>query len=113
MCRMGWQSGEKRGAGSRESGGWRTAGVWALVAASLLVLGGCQAERPALGRWEGPQLLSTSSVEAWSYQGKPARRIKSKHYVIYTTIDDEEVLDLLPQVMEGALAQYRKVAPGT
>jgi hypothetical protein len=88
-------------------------GAWVLVAAFVFALAGCQAERPALGRWEGPQLLSTSSVEAWSFQGKPARRIKSKHYVIYTTIDDEEVLELLPQVMEGALAQYRKVAPGT
>jgi len=68
---------------------------------------------PQLGQWEGPQLLSTSSVEAWSFRGEPAHRIKSPNYVIYTTINDPEVTALLPQVMEGALAQYRKVAPGT
>jgi hypothetical protein len=66
-----------------------------------------------LGQWDGPQLLSTSSVEAWNFRGEPARRIKSANYLIYTTITDEDVTSLLPQVMEGALAQYRKVAPGT
>jgi hypothetical protein len=39
--------------------------------------------------------------------------LKSEHYVIYTTIEDEDTFNVLPQVMEGALAQYRKVAPGT
>jgi hypothetical protein len=80
----------------------------------LLLLAGCQVTpNPQLGHWEGPQLLSTSSVEAWSFRGEPARRIKSAHYLIYTTINDPDVSALLPQVMEGALAQYRKVAPGT
>ena len=92
--------------------GWQSRGVlWSLLCA-LALIGGCQSKRATLGQWEGPQLLSTSSIEAWSFRGEPARRIRSKNYVIYTTIDDEEVLTLLPQVMEGALEQYRKVAPG-
>jgi hypothetical protein len=80
-----------------------------------LLLTGCASSSThgKLGQWEGPQLLSTSSVEAWSFRGEPARRIKSPHYVIYTTIDDADIDALLPQVMEGALAQYKKVAPGT
>jgi hypothetical protein len=85
-----------------------------LLFAFSLLLAGCEVRPlPQLGQWEGPQLLSTSSVEAWSFRGEPAHRIKSPNYVIYTTINDPEVTALLPQVMEGALAQYRKVAPGT
>ena len=77
-----------------------------------LVLAGCSiAPNPTLGHWEGPKLLSSSSIEAWNFRGEPAKRIRSPHYMIYTTIVDAEVTALLPQVMEGALAQYKKVAP--
>jgi hypothetical protein len=86
--------------------------LWGLIGALLFAGAGCATRRPTLGTWEGPQLLSTSSVEAWSFRGEPAKRIRSRNYVIYTTIDDDDVLSLLPQVMEGALEQYRKVAPG-
>jgi len=81
----------------------------------LLLAAGCETSpKSRLGHWEGPPLLSTSSVEAWNFRGKPARRLKTPHYVIYTTItDDDDFTTLLPQVMEGALDQYRKVAPGT
>jgi hypothetical protein len=93
--------------------GWQLRSLaWATVLGALLLAGGCQTSRPTLGRWDGPQLLSTSSVESWSFRGEPAKKIRSKNYVIYTTIEDEEVILLLPQVMEGALEQYRKVAPG-
>ena len=87
----------------------------AILLVVLALIAGCASSppKPKLGQWEGPQLLSTSSVEGWSFRGEPARRIKSPHYLIYTTIDDAEITALLPQVMEGALAQYRKVAPGT
>jgi hypothetical protein len=80
----------------------------------LLLLGGCETRSASpLGKWDGPKLLSSSSVEAWSFRGEPAVRIKSPNYVIYTTINEPEITTLLPQVMEGALEQYRKVAPGT
>jgi hypothetical protein len=91
---------------------WQSRGICWTVLGAIVLLGGCESKRPTLGQWEGPQLLSTSSIEAWSFRGEPARRIRSRNYVIYTTIDDEDVLTLLPQVMEGALEQYRKVAPG-
>lgn len=94
----------------RQSRGWVGAGLFALAG---LLLGGCESSMQQLGRWDGPQLLSTSSVEAWTFRGEPARRIKSPNYLIYTTIGDEDIVALLPQVMEGALEQYRRVAPGT
>lgn len=47
-----------------------------------------------------------------TFGGVPSRKITTPHYVIKTTIDDEELITRLPQIMEGALAQYRKLAPG-
>ena len=84
-----------------------------LFAMLALFVTGCESSNtPKLGHWEGPPLLSNASVEAWSFRGEPARRIKSAHYIIYTTITNEEVLAQLPQVLEGALSQYCKLAPG-
>src|SRR4051812_19810313 len=60
---------------------------------SLFLLAGCSStQHPGLGKWEGPQLLSNSSLEPWSFRGETARRIKSDHYVIYTTINDDDTL---------------------
>jgi len=59
-------------------------------------------------------MLSTASVQAWNFRlGEQGRKLLSPHYLIYTTINDDEVTSLLTQVMEGALVQYQKVAPGT
>jgi len=89
-------------------------GLRTFVCALLILLGGCEGVRSTqLGHWEGPQLLSNSSVETWKYGTLPARRVRSDHYLIYTTLKDTELSSLLTQVMEGALAQYVKVAPGT
>jgi hypothetical protein len=41
-----------------------------------------------------------------------ARAILTNHYLIHTTIDDEQVLGTLARVMEGALAQYQQFTPG-
>lgn len=80
----------------------------------LPMLAGCEVKPlPQLGQWEGPQLLSMSAAENWRYREAMGRRLKTPHYVIYTTIDNEEVVSQLSQTMEGALEQYRKVAPGT
>jgi hypothetical protein len=52
------------------------------------------------------------TTAAWTFDGKPARIVKTDHYLIHTTIEDQEFLDSLAQVMEGALAQYRAFTPG-
>jgi hypothetical protein len=84
-----------------------------IAAVFFVALAGCESKYVApLGQWDGPQLMSSSSIETWTFRDEPARRVRSQNYVIYTTIKDEETLEVLPQVMEGALAQYRKVAPG-
>lgn len=84
------------------------ASLVALVAA--LLLGGCASE-PKLGQWEGPKNATGRSVDNWAYGGKPAQRIRSPHYQIYTTLDDQDTLNRLPQIMEGGLCMYQRVAP--
>src|SRR3954453_18884605 len=73
----------------------RTSRLRPLIALALLliILGGCEAApRSQLGHWEGPQLLSNSSVEAWEFRGDPAaRRLKTDHYLIYTTIKNPDM----------------------
>lgn len=74
-----------------------------------LLAAGC-ASRSEVGSWQGPQKLSAANVAEWTFGEEKARVLQSEHYHIYTTIQDQEVLDLLPQVMEGALSMYHQVA---
>jgi len=75
----------------------------------LLIIGCSQ---PTLGKWEGPPEAAQTKVTQWSFGDEKAKLLESKHYHIYTTIKEDEVLDLLPQVMEGALSMYQEIAPG-
>ena len=53
------------------------------------------------------------AFEPWSGEGDArARIVRTDHYLIHTTIDDERLLATLAQVMEGALAQYQQFTPG-
>jgi hypothetical protein len=51
-------------------------------------------------------------IDRWSFQGQPGRKVTTPHYVIYTTVTDAELISSLGQLMEGALSQYRRLAPG-
>src|SRR5687767_4177675 len=51
-------------------------------------------------------------VEPWSVEGQAGRKVSTPHYVIYTTMHDVELVESVGQLMEGALAQYRRLAPG-
>jgi hypothetical protein len=76
-----------------------------------LLLCGCAAQR-TLGHWEGPAVAAPTTSVPWSYGDEKGQIIQTTHYQIHTTIQDEDVLALLPQIMEGAMAMYRQVAPG-
>jgi len=60
---------------------------------------------------QGPAQPVRLRAEAGTYDGKPARRIVTPHYLIETTIEDDEFVTSLGQLMEGALSQYRRLAP--
>jgi len=74
-----------------------------------LLAAGC-ASRPDVGAWQGPQTPSSASTVQWTFGEEHGRCLHSEHYRIYTTIQDQQVLELLPEVMEGAYSMYRHVA---
>lgn len=80
-----------------------------MMVGGLLV--GCTpaASRQAVLRG-GPPVAKT--ITPWTFEGRPARTVTTAHYSIHTTIDDEEFLNRLTQVMEGALKQYQQLTPG-
>ena len=101
--------------------GWKPVPRWDLRSAAskltlsalilcLLTIAGCSS--PSGGQWDGPRALSTSSVDSWDYRGDPGFKLGTSHYAIYTTIKDNEVRAMLPQVMEGAYALYLQLVPG-
>jgi hypothetical protein len=82
-----------------------------------LILAGCQTP-PQHATWEGPSVIRATSISQaarstpWSYRDQKGRILNTEHYQIRTTIDDEHFLERLPLVMEGALEQYQRLAPG-
>lgn len=81
--------------------------AYANLAAVLLLVVGCA--QPSQHAASAPLSMSTS---AWTFDGRPARIIKTEHYNIHTTMGDPDFIESLVQVMEGALQQYRELTPG-
>lgn len=52
------------------------------------------------------------TVTPWVFDGRRAKIVSTPHYVLHTTIEDEDFLDKLARVMEGALLQYQQLTPG-
>lgn len=77
----------------------------AMVGALLFVVG-CAPQTPS-----ATHPRASDSLE-WNFNGVSGKVIKTPHYLIHTTIDDAVFLESLTQVMEGALQEYRKLAPG-
>jgi hypothetical protein len=80
--------------------------------AALLFVAGCSSSGSSSkrGEWTGPTAASPVKKMSWSYNQEPGTLLETAHYEIYTTIDDEDVLKSLPQVLEGAYAQYASFA---
>ena len=79
-------------------------GFWAVV-----LITGCSAQTP-VGSWDGPAAAAPAASQQWDCGPEKGTVLQSQHYKIYTTIRDQEVVPLLPEVMEGALQKYRQVA---
>ncbi len=95
---------------------------WLAVRRSTIVgmamaLAGC-ASTNSRTDWSGPTVIQAASisqaikVQPWQYHDQAGKTISTAHYNIHTTIADEQFLSKLPQVMEGALEQYQRLAPG-
>ena len=61
--------------------------------------------------WTGPRKVAPVTTQPWAFSDQPARALRTPHYLIHTTIDDQAVLDRLSQVLEGAYTQYQVFAP--
>jgi hypothetical protein len=64
-----------------------------------------------LGAWDGPKTTAPVREEPWTYQNRPAKKIITPHYVIYSTLKRDELDQSVAQLMEGALEQYRRMSP--
>jgi hypothetical protein len=73
-----------------------------------MALAGCAPSGVSKSAADRPAIVSLQKL---SIEGSSGTRIASPHYLIYSTIDDDQVLHRVAQVMEGALAQYRALAP--
>jgi hypothetical protein len=82
----------------------RTGVLWIVAA---LLLSGC-----ASSPFQGPDKPAIVHTEPWSYGTDDGVLIHTDHYNIYTTIGDADVRRRLADVMEGALGEYQRVAPG-
>lgn len=49
--------------------------------------------------------------EDWNYVDRSGKQIVSEHYTIHTTITDDALRTALPQVMETAYLNYRRLVP--
>ena len=81
--------------------------------AALLISAGCASDTPTLATWDGPRAPATLTIQRIPDLPVEARLVQTPHYQIYTTIEDEEFLGQLGQLMEGSLAMYEALAPGT
>jgi hypothetical protein len=50
-------------------------------------------------------------TEAWTFGPREGRRILTEHYDVYTTLDDERLLQALPQALETTYRFYRALVP--
>ncbi len=76
----------------------------------LLMLVGCESDQ--LRGWSGPRTPVAVQAESWKYGDQPGRTLTTPHYIIRSTVDEDQFLLRLPQVMEGALQQYQTLIPG-
>jgi len=81
-----------------------------VFASSLLfVVIGCASSRH--DGWTGPARPAEVESTRWTAREAPASVLRSSRYAIYTTLSSGSRRDALPQVLEGAYAQYQAIAP--
>src|SRR4051794_15446865 len=76
------------------------------------MLCGCASDHSSKSGWTGPAAPVPVASERWEYEQQPGQVLRTAHYLIHTTISEPEVLRRLPQVMEGAYAQYQAFVIG-
>jgi hypothetical protein len=76
----------------------------------LALVAGCASSKP--NPWTGPAIKASVITETWADHDPQGKILKTPHYEVHTTISDPEVLEKLPQVLEGAYSQYQAFVIG-
>lgn len=79
------------------------------LAAAILLLGsGCENKRD-----EGFEPVESPPYESqeWSYGRAAGRQLTTEHYHLLTTVEDENLLTALPQVLETCFVYYSYLVP--
>lgn len=84
--------------------------VLRIAVLTIFVLAGC-AHRSSDLPGQDPADFKSISLEEWSNQNPPGTRVVSRHYLIYSTLEDRNAMLQAGRLMEGALAQYRSMSP--
>ena len=79
-----------------------------LAVVSIGVIAGC-AEQPQVAH--GPAKPALVQFQRLSILGTDGTRVVCPHYVINSTLSDPQALHNVAEVLEGALAEYRALAP--
>jgi hypothetical protein len=59
---------------------------------------------------ETPALITIQRTP-WTCHGVSGHRVDTAHYAIHTTIEDQQVVETLARVLEGAYEQFSRAAP--
>src|SRR5689334_2923145 len=84
--------------------------IFAVLCAACAGCPGCSGS--GNNPWTGPSAKAPVTVDDWADNAPFGKVLKTPHYAIHTTITDAEVLDKLPQVLEGAYGQYQAFVIG-
>jgi hypothetical protein len=77
-----------------------------------VLLSGC-ATSPRTDLRTGPIFGSAERLEPWAFPGcDSGRKLVTSHYALYTTIQNDEIVEKLGQLMEGGFERYQQVVPG-
>jgi hypothetical protein len=82
----------------------------ALLIALAFFATGCMT--PQQAQFHGPSAPAAVHTEPWTYGTDQGVLVHTDHYDIYTTISDPDVRRRIADVMEGALGEYQRIAPG-
>ncbi len=84
---------------------------WALWSVFVALGAGCAGGQNGLPR-AGPARPALVQIVPWAFPGSAdGHAVRTAHYTIYTTIEEEGIVESLGQLMEGAFEQYQHLTP--
>ena len=85
--------------------------AWASLATCLHVLPGCQADQSTNAPSTFERTPLVIDHEAWQSHGLRGRRIRTRHFTIYSTVRDAMAEELLPGFLENLYDRFEQLLP--